>query len=454
MIALKMQAKLKNKGALKSKAPLFYFLLLLFIFSFFNSSYAQVNPRCLTTQYDSLLKIKFPSLQKNRQTLNYLVTQRQHFNDNIARKNTIEEETIIIPVVVHVIHNTSSRAVGGSTNGNISNEQILSQIAVLNEDFRRKEGTNGFNTDPAGADMNIEFKLATLDPNGRATDGITRTYHENASFDIDTDDDLLKSLIYWPSNRYMNIWVTSLKNKYLGYAQFPVAETLEGLPDLGKLAKTDGVVINHTNFGRKDDTYSGTVTSNVYGKGRTTTHEVAHWLGLLHTWGDENCGDDYCMDTPVAEGPNNSVYCQELFSTCTGSTTRNMVENFLDYSPDECMNIFTQDQKDRIRNVLQVSQQRAALIRASSQAFQTGLKAIKVYKNPAKEKATLDIDFNNLSGVTIQVVSIMGKIINNVPYQLENKTLELDVRNLPDGLYLIYVISEKETRTAKLMVAN
>lgn len=423
--------------------------VLLFSIYFLPAASAQNEQRCLTTRYDSLLRLKYPGLEHNRQQLNEKI-RLLHFEQKNNMRIEATPETIIIPVVVHVIHHTASRVVGGPNNSNISDEQILSQIEVLNEDYRRKMGTNGYNDHPAGTDMEIEFRLATVDPGGNPTNGITRTYNAKESFDIDDDDQTLKAISYWPSNRYLNIWVTTLKNRYLGYAQFPVVENIGGLPDIGKLARTDGVVINHANFGRK--TGNGTVISNVYGDGRTTTHEVAHWLGLLHTWGDTDCGDDYCADTPNAEGPNNTTNCVELFSSCNGSATRNMTENFLDYSPDKCMNVFTFDQKARIRSVLQLSQSRAELIRRANEVFQSGLASIQLTPNPANGFVKITANYNNISEVNIQVVNLTGKIMKKVLYRLQGNIIEMDIRNLPDGLYIVQVSSAKETRTARMMV--
>lgn len=414
------------------------------------NGYSQVDPRCLTPQYDSLLHTRYPGLGQHRDKLNQMVMQARSKALNRAHLRTnATETTIIIPVVIHVIHNTRSGYVGGASNGNISDEQILSQLEVLNEDYRRKEGTNGFNTNPVGADVNIEFHLATLDPNGNPTTGIVRVFDEQASFDINTDDQKLKAISYWPSNRYLNIWVTSLKNKYLGYAQFPDVNDVPGLSPIGGLEKTDGVVINHTNFGRR----TGTVTSKVYGDGRTTTHEVAHWLGLLHTWGDDDCGNDYCEDTPEASGPNNTTSCTDLFSTCSGTEIRNMIENFLDYSPDLCMNVFTQNQKERIRLVMEVSPRRAELVRRSSEAFKSAEdNTVHIGPNPATDFANIYVNYSDLSNIKIEVVDIVGRTMNTVSYSLSGNRLALDVRSIPNGLYFVRVASDNQTNTVKLMV--
>jgi hypothetical protein len=270
--------KMKRRSDIQYRYFCLVFGIILWGFTLLSltKGYAQVNPRCLTPQYDSLLKARHPALHGHSRKLNQLIIQAQTKARNRAHLRTDESEnTIIIPVVIHVIHNTRSGYIGGPNNGNISPEQILSQIEVLNEDYRRKEGTNGFNTDPVGTDVNIEFHLATLDPSGNPTTGIIRVFNEQASFDINTDDQKLKAISYWPSNRYLNIWVTTLKNKYLGYAQFPDVNNVPGLSPIGGLEKTDGVVINHTNFGRG----TGTVTSKVYGDGRSSLAGSAAYLG-------------------------------------------------------------------------------------------------------------------------------------------------------------------------------
>ena len=131
------------------------------------------------------------------------------------------------------------------------------------------------------------------------------------------------------------------------------------MPDSTELLeKTDGVFIDYRAFG-----IGGAITSRLYNLGRTTTHEVGHWLGLIHTWGDTDCGDDYCADTPPAERGNQSASCGPIFSNCSGVRTRNMTENYMDYSPDSCMNIFTKNQSERMMAVIEKSPRRARLVK-------------------------------------------------------------------------------------------
>ncbi len=244
--------------------------------------------------------------------------------DFIENPSVGERAVITIPTVVHVLYRTNAE--------NISDAQILSQIDVLNEDFRRTNA-DADNTWSQAADTEIEFCLATVDPNGNPTNGITRKYANKRSWR--TNDDMKRSskggTDAWDTGAYLNIWVCNLSNSILGYAQFP-----------GGAAATDGVVCLYSAFGRV-----GTLSAN-FNLGRTTTHEVGHWLNLRHIWGDGPCSaDDFVSDTPESDGANYG--CAEGHVSC-GSV--DMVQNYMDYSNDACMNLFTQGQKSRMLAVL------------------------------------------------------------------------------------------------------
>jgi hypothetical protein len=409
-----------------------------------------VAPRCQTDLYQFQLHQRTPQVKLSQERLQKLLSIDRSMSGR-ARIEGTDEETYIIPVVVHVIHNNRSGYVGGANNTNISDEQIFSQIEVLNEDYRRKPGTNGFNTSPVGADVNIEFRLASVDPSGNPSNGIVRVYNEKESFAMH-EDVQLKSLSSWPSNRYLNIWVTSLSNNFLGYAQFPDAGSIPGLTDNEGAAETDGVVINHRNFGRV-----GTAASGVYNLGRSTTHEVGHWLGLIHTWGDETCGDDYCDDTPPTEGPNNTTSCPELFSNCGGGITQNMIENYMDYSPDRCMNLFTQCQKDRIRSVLRISPRRWQLIEAARELPESNVLSVQMRsRNPVRNGyVSFDVLFRDLQDLRVEVFDAIGKSVMAADYPNSgSRNVRLDVHSLRRGVYLVHVSTPRETQVKRLLVLN
>jgi hypothetical protein len=263
-----------------------------------------------------------------------------------------------IPVVVHVVHNGEEIGTGP----NISEGQVQSQIQVLNEDFRRISGTNGFNTN--GVDTQIEFFLALEDPEGNVLTepGIDR--YNGGRFVWPTGlatsvDSQLKPATIWDPNRYFNIWTVNfggfVGRNLLGYAQFPSNSGLMGLNENEGSAQTDGIVVGYKYFGsgEKGDFPD---LNETYNLGRTATHEVGHWFGLRHIWGDGDCSvDDFCADTPVSEGPN---YSCEINISCG---TQDMIENYMDYTDDQCMSIFTQDQKDRMIEVLKNSPRRNTL---------------------------------------------------------------------------------------------
>lgn len=319
----------------------------------------KVNPktgiiRCATTEYESYLQEKHPKRMRNAQFESWIAPLIK----NQASMRTSQTNAIItIPVVVHVVYNGQS--VG--TAPNISDVQVESQITVLNQDFRRMSGTPGFNNNAAGADTEIMFVLAKQDPNGNPTNGIDRVSWCKDSWTNSDIETLLKPNTIWDSTQYLNLWTVELADtKILGYAQFPEGSGLNGLGGVGGSANTDGVVVRYNSFGSGLGT--DYILKSPYNKGRTTTHEIGHWLGLIHIWGEgSNCATntDYCTDTPVAKDPNYG--CPTGTNSCTSRSGDDMIENYMDYTNDSCMNIFTQDQKTRMVTVMTNSPRRSSL---------------------------------------------------------------------------------------------
>ncbi|MCF6352955.1 MAG: choice-of-anchor J domain-containing protein [Cyclobacteriaceae bacterium] len=261
-----------------------------------------------------------------------------------------------IPVVVHIIHN--GEAIGAGTN--ISDAQILSQIEVLNEDFR-KLNADSVNIPaefkPFYSDIGFEFVMAKRDPNSQATNGITRTQGSKTVWGM-TDDVILKSQSYWPSEDYFNIWIAPLSGGFLGWAQFPQSDQLNGLEPPYN-ATTDGVVITYNAFGSIDKEPTANLQSR-FNLGRTTTHEIAHFFGLRHIWGDGGCGvDDYVDDTPSAD--TEYYNCPTMGGGTTSCNTQDMYMNFMDYVDDVCMNMFSAGQKDRMVIIMENSPRRLSL---------------------------------------------------------------------------------------------
>ncbi|MGP1463682.1 M43 family zinc metalloprotease [Tannerella sp.] len=250
---------------------------------------------------------------------------------------SVPSSTILIPVVVHVVYNNAAQ--------NISDAQIHSQIQVLNEDFQRRNADK-VNTPSAfssvAGNANVEFKLAKIDPNGNPTEGITRTQTSVSAF---SDNDNVKfsdmgGCNAWNTKRYLNIWVCNLGDDLLGYAQFPF--------EFQTKPNTDGVVIHYKHFGRDGSAESP------YDKGRTATHEVGHWLDLRHIWGDDggSCsGTDNIADTPNQGGYNEGCPSFPKTDHCTNTSPGVMFMNYMDYTYDACMNLFTKGQVERMRSL-------------------------------------------------------------------------------------------------------
>ena len=273
-------------------------------------------------------------------------------------KDEKENKIYVVPVVIHLIH--LGEPIGEGFN--LSAERIESQIQILNNDFRKKEGTLGYNESPIGGDALIEFKLAKYDPNGNLTDGIIRV---NAN-DIKRESD--KTLLpfdwilqygYWDPKKYINIWVKpGLQDEFLGSTTYPHID-LPGLEEELK-AVGEGIIINTFYFGASDIDSDANL-------GRTLTHEMGHFLGLYHLWGEKensdcNGHDDYVEDTPPVSRRSNG--CNSETVACNGQVA--LTHNYMDYISDACMNMFTIGQIKRMRYVLENAETRKPLITSSS----------------------------------------------------------------------------------------
>ena len=359
--------------------------------------------------------------QRNCGTDEYLEQQIQQDPSMLQRMEQIENLTkqylqsgvnmradvITIPVVVHVVYRTNSEY--------MTMARVLSQIAVLNEDFRKMNAdASKFRAifGPINADVQIEFCLATRDPNGNSTNGVTYTSTNKRSFSYNNDGIKFTSSgghDAWPADQYLNIWVGNLSNGLLGYAQFP-----------GGPASTDGVVIHYGAFGSIEDKPSNeswAMYTNQYDLGRTATHEVGHWLNLRHIWGDGGCSaDDFIGDTPLAGNSNGGCPSPSTNSCTTSNDLPDMWENYMDYSYDKCMYAFTNGQSSRMRALFAPGGSRASLLNSAgcggsstpTCATPTGLGANSITNNSAT------LTWTAVSSATSYTLNING-FTTNVP---------------------------------------
>ena len=260
-------------------------------------------------------------------------------NEFLSHNNGLDRAIVTIPVVVHVVYNTTTE--------NISDAQILTQIDVLNKDFA-KMNADAANTPSifTASNTDIQFCMASVDPTGAATNGITRTATATTAF---STNDAMKNnatggKTAWDASKYLNLWVCDISGGILGYAQFP-----------GGSAATDGVVIDYQYFGT-----IGTSTAP-YNLGRTATHEVGHWLNLRHIWGDATCGTDQVTDTPTHNTANYGCPTYPHLSTCTGTPVE-MTMNYMDYTDDACMYMFSAGQTARMQALFATGGAKASLL--------------------------------------------------------------------------------------------
>lgn len=341
-----------------------------------------------------------------------------------AAVSRVEETTIRIPVVVHNLYHFP--------NEKVTDAEVQSQIRALNECFRRRNADSVKTPSyfrPLAADCNIEFYLAISDNRRRATSGIIRKYtpvksweaDDKMKFSAEMGDDA------WDPGSYLNIWVCNL-NRVAGYASVP-----------GDAPARDGVVIGLGAFG----------TINVfagYEMGKTAVHEVAHWLGLKHLWGDQYCGDDGISDTPRQAGFN--IECPNVINvTCGNGPYGDMYMNYMDLTSDACMNLFTQGQKAAMRSLFAQGGARHAIL------FSQGLNPPliseiplpeedpkwlepRLYPNPANGFVTLDLAYDpRWTGRTLQVNNLQGQTVMSMT--IPSRTFRIDLSNLQAGIYFL-----------------
>jgi len=376
---------------------------LLLVVALFASFWAIGQEKCATDQYEKMLREKygfeFGTKEQFEQWMAQKIAERRA---NPSQRSGPYE----IAVIIHIVH--SGEAIGNNS-PNMTYAQAISQIRVLNEDFNRTNadasqtravftGTNAAGYNATGAITGgITFKPATRDPNGnvlpepgvRRINGLAQFGVSGWSGPGGNTDTQLKPATIWDPEKYLNIWSVNFSSSSLfGYAQFPPYPSLPGNPASGA-SNTDGVVINWRAMGSNYDDLGNQVSplyvsaSNLIAsgcdRGRTTTHELGHWLGLRHIWGDGEAGctnpnyNDYCEDTPYTTGANNvNLYpctnaltvdkCPSTFEVKYNQpNVPDQIENYMDYSADECMNMFTKDQMTRMETILDNSPRRNTL---------------------------------------------------------------------------------------------
>lgn len=359
--------------------------------------------RCGTESHTTLLREKNIIRETKDVFENWMQKKLKSTRSSLSTQRT-QAGPYQVPVVVHVIHN--GEAIG--TGVNISDAQILSQMDVLNADFNRLNA-DAVNTPaeflPVASAFDIEFVLAKQTPDGLSTNGIVRVQGSQTQWTIN-DNYALKAQSYWPAEDYLNIWVTNMGGGLIGFAQFPVSP-LPGLENASNSRLTDGVAIHYRAFGSLDD--GAFDLDSRYNRGRTTTHEVGHFFGLRHLSGDaNNCtATDYVDDTPAQNG--NTTGCPaHPKNSCTTVPGNDMFQNYLDYTNDVCMNLFTQDQVDRMEVVIESSPRRLSLLTSP------GLLTPAPVANDLGIKAIIGPASTECTGLIIPIIEVVNAGNNSI----------------------------------------
>ncbi|MCB0761401.1 MAG: T9SS type A sorting domain-containing protein [Flavobacteriales bacterium] len=354
---------------------------------------------------------------------------------------------LAIPVVFHVVWHEDYQ--------NLHDSVIQSQIDVLNEDYRRLNA-DAINTRSeflsVAADTEIEFFLAEVDPNGEPTSGIVHVETDVTGFELNLLDfstlDAVKLTSEggsdaWDPDHYLNIWVCNMPETFWGQI-FGYAYPPEGAPNwpAGNSAPEpglEGVVLHYATVGRNnpqgmDDNLEGNE------KGRTCTHEVGHYLGLRHIWGDaffNGCTeDDGLEDTPNASTSTNFV-CDYSKNGCDDgeSDLPDMIENYMDYNEDECYNMFTYEQREMMRFCLETF--RPGLLEGVGIAVpEVQEVSFSLFPNPAGESFSVTGQWPAFSRLMIHDMS--GRVVQEQAIKA-NGTQQIDITNLAAGSYVVSI---------------
>lgn len=395
--------------------------------------------KCGTQSHMQYLKSQNPGLEMQ------LLREESELRQAISQLSLLRTSNVFytIPVVVHVVWQTSTQ--------NISDAQIQSQIDVLNEDFARLNADTSNTPAPfrsVASATNFQFCLARRDPNNAATNGIERRQTTVTSFD--SNDDIKNyaagGLDSWDVDKYLNIWVGNLDGNILGYGEIP---TLTKSP-------TFGVVIKYNSFGRV-----GTLHAP-YDQGRTCTHEMSHCFRLFHIWGDDSgaCGSpgDYVSDTPDQASETYGCYPFPRTDSCSPNSPGIMFMNYMDYSDDDCLNMFTTGQASRMYAAINAYY---PLLFSSNGCLATGIEDVasdfqfSIYPNPSAGNFNLDMfTTKNLGGkANVIITDIIGQAIKTFTLEHPNGNVHpIDLSGQSKGVYFLTVFNDKYKKTEKIII--
>lgn len=396
------------------KYPLYILTILIFI----SSGHAQ-SP-CATPPYEANLSVE-------NQINDWILKNKTHLQTR---------STTTIPVVVHIVYNSITE--------NMTDAEVSNQINVLNRDFRRRNSDTTQTPSvwkPLGADIEIEFCLANRDTIGNVTTGITHTQTTALSFTNanNVKNPLRGGVGNWNPRKYLNIWVCNLSPLLFGVGSYPTF--------LNSRPQDDGVVINYRNFGVKSYKITG----------RVLVHEVGHWLNLLHIFGDSiasicEARTDFVDDTPLQKDASSGCASFPKVDACTSSGNGNMFMNYMDYTDEPCMNLFTNGQKERMLAALNLF--RPEILKSDGCLIvptkNIALSPFKVSPNPINDR------FIKIEHVDKNADLMISNVYGQVILTLKNidETALIDFSKHPPGMYFITLQKGYKSLTVKVLLCN
>lgn len=408
------------------------------------------RPNTVVCGQDMVLDInekKYPGYQS---VLNQSFDEAQRYSQSATLRN----EIFRIPVVIHIVWRNEEE--------NLADSIIQSQIQVLNDAFRLQNSNRDEIRDvfkDVQGDAEIEFYLKDVK---RVKTNVNfaislfglpdevKQQDEGGSDAVDTE-------------KHLNIWVCKIQpipfigGQVLGYAYPPLG--LANWPAGAEAPSKDleGVVIDFRVFGSNNPNKLTVQGFTHEALGRTTVHEVGHYLGLRHIWGDggglfggDSCGEDDGIEDTPNQGAQSGTECDPTLNTCVdseGIDLPDMFENYMDYSGEACQNTFTKGQIAHMRSVLM--NQRKLLVNTKDVSFTSD--QITIYPNPTSDKLTVNI--SDMEGeLTFEIRDMTGSVHKSE--KINNPTFDLDVSTFSVGMYMLHIRSKQGSVASRFLVAK